>query len=142
MGKHFVLLIALLMGLTACTSNPITQQQAMNETTTPAVTTGNELTNTPGVDTNKTVGGNIGQSMDSADQRKMSKALDKPLGKETTWQNLSSGISYIVVPTAKTEVNGNRLCRKYNTTATRGGETQQFTGTACITADGNWHPVG
>lgn len=141
MFKPFVIVfLTVLLGLSACTSNRFGNQQAVNSTA--GVTTGEGLSNTPGVDTNRTVGGNIGQSMDNSDQVKMSRALDKPLGKETSWQNLSSGVNYTVMPTEKTDVNGNRLCRKYNTTATRGGATQQFSGVACITADGNWHPVG
>lgn len=138
MARYLIIGLAFLLSLTACNSNHFGQQQAMNSS---GVTTGNDLTDTPGVDTNSNVGGKVGQAMDKSDQVKMSRALDKPLGKQTTWQNLSSGMSYTVTPTAKTQVNGNHLCRRYQTSATQAGNTQTYTGVACITTDGNWHPV-
>lgn len=89
------------------------------------------------------VGGHAAREMDSIDRSKLWHALDKPIGKSTTWTNGNTSMSYTVVPTEKITVNGNTFCRRYQVTATpMGGSSRLTTGTACVGADGNWEAVG
>lgn len=87
------------------------------------------------------VGGNISRSMDEADKSKLWHALDKPLGKSTQWVNTNTGTSYTVIPTEKLSINGNPYCRRYSVTSTRGGNTHEINGTACVSATSNWEAV-
>lgn len=87
------------------------------------------------------VGGKFESSMDNIDRSKLSRALDSGLGKATTWTNVSSGISFTVVPTRKMSIGSNQFCRAYNITAVKGSSTDQYTGTACLGDDSNWHPM-
>lgn len=87
------------------------------------------------------IGGSIAASMGESDRIKLSRALDKGTGKETTWTNPGNGTTYTMLPVKKVVINGNSLCRSYVVTANRGGNNQQYNGTACITADGGWHEV-
>lgn len=80
-------------------------------------------------------------SMDEGDKSKMWKALDKPVGKSSSWVNPSTGISYTVVPEAKISVSGNPFCRRYSVTAEKNSNQRQFSGTACVGADSNWQPT-
>lgn len=96
---------------------------------------------TAGTQTIGDIGGPIAAGMSEDDKTKLSRALDKGTGKETTWTNLGSGINYSMLPIRKVVINGNSLCRNYVVTANRNGNNQQYNGTACITADGGWHEV-
>lgn len=87
------------------------------------------------------VGGKFESTMDRIDRSKLSRALDSGLGKATTWTNGSSGITFTVVPTRKVRIGNNAFCRTYNITAVRGSSTDQYSGTACLGDDSNWHPV-
>jgi surface antigen len=87
------------------------------------------------------IGGNIANGMDELDRSKLSHALDKAPGKETTWVNAISGVHYTVVPVKKISINGFQFCREYNVKATTGSNTRDFTGNACIAANGNWREV-
>lgn len=87
------------------------------------------------------IGGSIEKSMDQDDKVKLSRALDKAPGKTTSWENGLTGITYSVTPTKKIVINDNPFCREYHTTATKGGQTKEITGTACVAADGNWHTI-
>lgn len=87
------------------------------------------------------VGGNIHNLMDKSDRSKMSKGLDGGLGKATHWVNNRTSISYTVTPTAKLTLKGNPFCRKYNLSADNHGHVSQFSGTACLESDGEWHPA-
>lgn len=88
------------------------------------------------------LGGAVGKSMDDTDQLKMQRALESnPVGKPAYWQNANSGTSYTVTPVKNVNVNGNKYCREYNTTAVIGGKQQQIYGTACRQPDGSWKVV-
>jgi surface antigen len=87
------------------------------------------------------IAGNVGRSMDEIDRSKMWHALDNPVGKSTTWVSGRSGTTYTITPTKKVNANGNQICRRYSTTAVRDGQTREMVGTACVSSDGNWHPV-
>lgn len=87
------------------------------------------------------VGGKFDSTMDKLDKSKLSRALDGGLGKPTTWANGSTGITYTVVPTQKTTIGGNKFCRSYQITAMKGAKSDQYSGTACLGDDSNWHPV-
>lgn len=87
------------------------------------------------------VQGDVGNRMDSIDKSKLSHALDKPLGRTTTWTNANTGVNYTVVPVKKVSVNGNSFCRQYQVIATRGEQRRELSGTACVGADGQWQSV-
>lgn len=93
----------------------------------------------------ETMSNNIAGSFESAmtqdDKIKLSKSLDGGLGKSTHWTNSATGYSYTVTPTRKVTVGSNPICRAFEATATRGANSRSKTGTACITADGDWHAV-
>lgn len=87
------------------------------------------------------VGGSIEKSMDQDDKIKMSRALDKAPGKTTSWTNNRTGIHYEVTPIRKIVIKNNPYCRVYQTISTRGSFSKEVSGTACISEDGNWHPM-
>lgn len=87
------------------------------------------------------VSGDIGGRMDAIDRSKLSHALDRPLGKSTSWTNVNTGINYTVVPVRKVTVNGNSFCRQYQVTASRDGKERNTDGTACVASDGQWQSV-
>ncbi len=87
------------------------------------------------------IGGSLEKSMDSDDKIKMSRALDKSPGKTTSWTNNRMGMHYAVTPIRKVVLKDNPFCRTYQMTATRGSHTKEVSGTACISEDGNWHPM-
>jgi surface antigen len=87
---------------------------------------------------NETVGSG---SMDSIDRNKLSHALDKSIGRETTWKNGATGVTYTVVPTRKTTVGSNTLCREYRVTKAVGSNTSESSSVACVGSDGSWHPA-
>ena len=87
------------------------------------------------------IGGSIEKMMDADDKLRMSRALDKSPGKTTTWQNPNTGISYAVTPVKKVVLRDNPFCREYRTTASKGEQSKEMTGTACVATDGNWHTV-
>jgi hypothetical protein len=91
---------------------------------------------------NAPIAGNLERAMDETDKVKLSRALDKALGKVTQWTNMASGIKYSVVPIAKFTYLNNPYCRKYQITATRNNSERTVTGTACVSAtDANWQVV-
>jgi len=90
---------------------------------------------------NSQVGGNLINSMDSNDKTKMSRGLDKAIGKITTWTNEMTGIQYTVNPIQKVVIGGNQFCRKYMLTATKGENTREINAVACVGTDGEWHAV-
>ena len=126
-----LLFILVSLCLSACAVNPFNNSGAPANSSSPLA---NTESNTP-------VGGNLANNMDEADKQKLSRALDSAPGKATSWSNVSTGTSYTVVPTKKISINGNPFCREYNLTASRGGQTQEVRGNACVTADGDWHSI-
>lgn len=148
-------LVLIISGLTACSSLPslhggssstqVTETPIDNQETTLASSKSgiatNQPTNTFSAQTNASVGGSLTRSMDADDKIKMSRSLDKALGKKTEWKNEVTGITYAVVPVKKVTIGDNHFCRVYTMTATRGDTTQELNETACIGQDGEWHPA-
>lgn len=135
--------VLLTAGITACTSNFFgqkTEQAASSQQTTTETTLAGGLPNSldQGLNTDAKISGG---GMDGNDNVKMTRALDKPLGKATTWSNGRTGTTYTVTPTSKVTINGNPFCRRYTTTIMRNGSSREQSGTACVASDGNWHPL-
>lgn len=144
--------LMLSMSLTACSTMPsfmsstggpgaTMTKQPTKEQGTFVTNTGNAVPVAAVKESNQALGGTASNSMDVIDKSKLSRALDSPLGKSTHWSNANTGIDYTVVTTQKVTVNGNSLCRKYNIEAAKDDKTRQMSGTACVSTDGNWHPV-
>lgn len=93
------------------------------------------------VENTGSIGGNIHSTMDSTDKTKMSRGLDNGLGKSTNWVNARTNMQYSVTPTATATIKGNPFCRKYSLTATKGDNTRNYSGVACLESDGEWHPA-
>lgn len=87
------------------------------------------------------VSGDVGGRMDAIDRSKLSHALDRPIGKATSWTNANTGVTYTVVPVRKVTVNGNSFCRQYEVRASRGESQKNLDGTACVASDGQWQSV-
>lgn len=146
-----LVLLAIATLLTACASEHkqlIENQVVTNpapgvseKTTTENPTTAISTPSHVNAVTNQPIAGNFEQRMDSIDKSKLSKALDKALGKMTEWTNDMTGITYRIVPTQKIVVDGNQFCRKYTITVIKNQDSQELSGSACVTEDGNWHSV-
>lgn len=151
-----IMLVLAVTSLTACTNTTsfftpqvsppageaIPNKAADEKTLTPS--TAGVYTNNPQntlTASNTAIGGNILQSMDVNDKTKMSRGLDKAVGKSTSWTNEATGIQYTVNPIQKVVVNGNQFCRKYTLTATKGENTREVNEVACVGTDGEWHGV-
>jgi surface antigen len=113
----------------------IMEQQPKDQNTLQSVNLGSTSTN------NEPVGGSMEKSMDQDDKIKMSKALDKAPGKTTSWTNNRTNMHYEVTPIKKVVLKNNPFCRTYKMLSSRGEYVNQVSGTACISEDGNWHPV-
>lgn len=160
MQKALVKMLLIIAGisLTACSTMPpsettvttrqpesIKSQSAQETSTKPATPTDQATLHEVNLDKTSVnaelIGGSIEKSMDQDDKTKLSRALDKAPGKTTSWENGLTGITYTVTPTKKVVIQDKPFCREYHTTATKGGQTREITGTACIAADGNWHTI-
>ncbi|MCH8138223.1 MAG: glycine zipper 2TM domain-containing protein [Proteobacteria bacterium] len=87
-------------------------------------------------------GASIAQSMDTADNECISKALDAaPDHKEIAWRNPDADAQYKVTPVRSYENRAGRYCREYITEAVIGGRTEKVYGTACRQPDGAWQVV-
>ena len=88
------------------------------------------------------IGGSIGKSMDDTDRLKMQRALEtNSVGQPAYWQNANNGTKYTVVPVKNVQVQGNKYCREYRTTAVIAGKQQEMYDTACRQPDGSWKVV-
>ncbi len=151
MSKSFKLaILALSISLTACSNmsffnssspNKVQPKTAPTKPNGAFVTTTGEDVPVTAVEGSGRLGGAVASSMDVIDKSKLSHALDKPLGKSTTWTNSNSGIKYTVTPTEKVAINGNSLCRRYSISSAKNDKTRDGGGTACVSTDGNWHSV-
>ncbi len=84
-------------------------------------------------------GASIAQSMDTADNECMRKALDAaPDRREVAWRNPDADAQYTVTPVRSYENRAGRYCREYITEAVIGGRTEKVYGTACRQPDGAW----
>ncbi len=84
-------------------------------------------------------GASIAQSMDTADNECVRKALDAaPDRREVSWQNPDANAQYKVTPVKSYNNRAGRYCREYITEAVIGGRTEKVYGTACRQPDGAW----
>ena len=84
-------------------------------------------------------GASIAQSMDTADNECIRKALDAaPDQKQVAWQNPDANAQYKITPVKSYNDRAGRYCREYITEAVVGGRTEQVYGTACRQPDGAW----
>lgn len=140
MKKNFQWLVILVsFGLMGCSVNPLTGRSYSGNASDDAY--GNWQQKNAGVMSDGPIAKNAEKFMDSLDKSKMLRALDKPLGKSTEWENVSTGYTYTVTPVSKLKLNDNPFCRTYTIVATKGEKTQEINGTACVGDDANWHPV-
>lgn len=136
MGKMLLksFIVLLFVGLTACSSNTHMAFPGFNGNNEGENKAKNEY-----VSSGQPIGSN---AMDKNDLEKMSHALDKPLGKSTSWANSMTNTNYTVTPTQKVSISGNPYCRKYTTVAVKNDQSNESTGTACVVATtGVWEAV-
>jgi surface antigen len=141
------LLVAALVGLTACVSRE-----------TAGMATGGVLGGVAGSKVGEgkgrtaativgaiagaAIGGSIGRAMDERDRDRTATALETGrVGEPTTWRNPDTGNQYRVVPT-RTYTQSGQPCRDYTMDVVIDGRPEQVQGTACRREDGNWHVVG
>ena len=91
-------------------------------------------------------GGEVGKSLDRADQmylnRTTSQALETyPSGQTATWRNPDSGHYGTVTPRPAYQTAAGQYCREFTQTVVVGGQQQQAYGTACRQPDGTWKIV-
>lgn len=85
------------------------------------------------------IGGDIGRTLDEADQACTGAALEHlPDGRSVAWRDPNDGARYQVTPTQTYQREDGRYCREYQAEATIGGEARQTYGTACRQPDGDW----
>ncbi len=102
---------------------------------------GTPIAELPNQTSNNNIAGSFESAMTQEDKNKLSRALDGGLGKSTHWTNSATGYTYTVTPIRKVTIEGNPICRSFEAIATRGSSSRNTAGTACITADGDWHAV-
>ena len=91
-------------------------------------------------------GGEIGKSLDKADQAFMKKNTQESLehgksGATSSWKNPDSGNSGSVTPTQTFQKADGRYCRDFEQTVVVNGEEEAATGRACRESDGSWKIV-
>ncbi len=92
------------------------------------------------------LGGEIGKSLDKADQayaaQTTNQALENnPTGQQSSWSNPDSGNHGEIKPTRTTYSDSGQPCREFQQTIVVGGKTQSAYGTACRDANGDWKIV-
>jgi surface antigen len=94
------------------------------------------------------LGGQIGRSLDRADQAYLQREdpygrtfENSPSGQTTSWRNPDTGNYGTVTPTRTYETSSGQPCREFTHTVTIGGKYQEAYGTACRQADGSWKIV-
>lgn len=154
------LLTALTVLLTSCESIPVNMfsfsgsRAAGTSAQTPAAapniaqagaavvdSSGTPIAELPDQTSNNNIAGSFESAMTQEDKNKLSRALDGGLGKSTHWTNSATGYTYTITPIRKVTIEGNPICRSFEAIATRGSNSRNKAGTACITADGDWHAV-
>lgn len=83
------------------------------------------------------IGGEIGRSLDKADQLCIDQALEHaPDGSSIRWNDADR--QYTVTPKTTLQEEDGRYCREYLMDAAVAGSTQQVFGKACRQPDGSW----
>ena len=88
------------------------------------------------------LGGEIGRTMDRADQLCVDQALEfAPDGQPIVWAEPRTSGRYEVVPRQTFEARDGRYCREYTATSRIGGRAAETYGTACRQPDGSWQII-
>jgi surface antigen len=92
------------------------------------------------------LGGEVGKSLDRADELAMERTSQQALesnrtGQASGWKNPDSGHSGTVTPTETYQTASGNHCREYQQTVTIGGKTERAHGRACREPDGTWKIV-
>ena len=92
-------------------------------------------------------GGEIGESLDKADQAYMKRNTQESLeysksGATSSWSNPDSGNSGSVTPTKTFQKTDGRYCREFTQEIFIGGQKQTGYGRACRQPDGSWEIIG
>ena len=88
------------------------------------------------------LGGEIGRTMDRADQLCVDQALEfAPDGQKIVWTEPATSGRYEMVPRQTFEARDGRYCREYTAISRVGGRTAETYGTACRQPDGSWQIV-
>ncbi len=107
---------------------------------------GNTLAIAGGAILGSMVGGELGASLDRADQQYLANSTQGALEGTTTgtvsrWINPDSGNSGTVTPTRTFQNQSGQYCREFSQTIVVGGQKQDAFGTACRQTDGSWRVV-
>jgi len=87
------------------------------------------------------IGGEIGRSLDKADQLCMDQAFEHaPDGSNIRWNTPDR--QYTVTPRSTVQEENGRYCREYSMDADVGGRVEQVFGMACRQPDGSWQLQG
>ena len=92
------------------------------------------------------MGGELGKSLDKADQAYMNRSTQESLeysktNVTTSWRNPDSGHSGTVTPTQTYQKASGEYCRTFEQTIYVDGKTEAATGRACRQSDGTWKVV-
>jgi surface antigen len=92
------------------------------------------------------LGGEVGKSLDRADELAMERTSQQALesnrtGQPSGWKNPDSGHSGTVTPTETYQTASGNHCREYQQTVTIDGKTERVHGRACREPDGTWKIV-
>jgi surface antigen len=88
-------------------------------------------------------GGEVGKSLDSADQAYMTQQTNRalesaPTNQTSTWVNPDSQSQVALTPTRTYQRPNGTYCREYSQAITIKNQQQRTTGTACRQPDGSW----
>ena len=89
------------------------------------------------------IGGEVGRSLDRADQLAMQRNAQVALetnrtNQPSTWVNPDTGHSGAFTPVQTYQNPQGQYCREYVQTVNVGGQSEQAYGTACRQPDGSW----
>lgn len=153
--KHLaakVTAIALIVGLTACSTNTQTQNTAIGAGTgavaggllgSLATGAGSGWVVAAGAVAGALIGGVIGHNMESSDTTHMNTAMEKnAINEPSNWENDKTGIWYKIVPTSGLiTYKGNPTCRHYVAYGKDKGKSYKTKGIACRDDKGMWVKV-
>lgn len=156
MEKTFkgILLVASLLGLTACASHKDQFAYPYHDTTMHGDVVGGIVQSggghrRGGVDKSTLTGGtlltgilnsDVGKAMDRQDQMNMQQAvMNTPLDQEAQWTNKRRHADYEVVPLREYHDTSGQYCREYEAIVKRDGQSKKAYGKACRNHSGKWN---